>query len=136
MDFIVLTDNYSIYKFKRNAILPDWIYLSDFYSITRTKDELSVIAEQNDSVKEGIIYSNGWRVLKIAGPLNLFLVGVISEVADILKAKKIPIMEISTYDTDYFMIRHDVMPQAVNALKEKGHNITEEEKLTTEYIHQ
>lgn len=128
MEFIILAGNYSIYKFKRNAILPDWVYLSDFYSITRSKDELSVVAVQNDSAREGIIYSNGWRILKIAGPLNLFLVGVISEVSEILKDKKIPIMEISTYDTDYFMILQDKLNTAVEALKEHGHIITEERK--------
>ncbi len=124
MEFIILPGNYSIYKFKRNAILPDWVYLSDFYSITRLKDELSVVAVQNDSAREGIIYSNGWRILKIAGPLNLFLVGVIAEVSDILKDKKVPIMEISTYDTDYFMIQQDKLALAAEALKEHGHVVT------------
>lgn len=123
MNFIVLADRYSIYKFRRNSTLPDWIYLSEFYSITRTKEELSVIAVRNDTIGEGIICSNDWYILKITGTLNLFLIGVIAGIADILKEKKIPILAISTYDTDYFMIRHKDLHPAIEALEEKGHKV-------------
>jgi hypothetical protein len=123
MNFLVLADRYSIYKFKKNSILPDWVYLSEFYSITRTKDELSVIAAQNDSAREGIICSNGWHILKIDEALNLFQIGVIAAISDILKDKKIPILTISTYDTDYFMVKHKDLNSAVEALEEKGHNV-------------
>jgi len=123
MNFLVLADRYSIYKFKKNSILPDWVYLSEFYSITRTKDELSVIAAQNDSAREGIICSNGWHILKIDEALNLFQIGVIAAISDILKDKEIPILTISTYDTDYFMVKHKDLNSAVEALEEKGHNV-------------
>jgi hypothetical protein len=123
MNFLVLADRYSIYKFKKNSILPDWIYLSEFYSITRTKDELSVIAVQNDSAREGIICSNGWHILKIDEELNLFQIGVIAAISDILKEKKIPILTISTYDTDYFMVKYKDLKSAIEALEVKGHNV-------------
>jgi hypothetical protein len=126
MNLIVLADKYSIYKFKRNCILPDWIYLSDFYSITRTKDELSVIAVQNGSVPGAIICSADWRIIKIAGPLDLFLIGVIAGISHILKEKRIPIMTIATYDTDYFMVHQKDLNTAIAALQEKGHRISAE----------
>ena len=77
MNLIVLKKRYSIYKFKSDCVLPDWIYLSDFYSITKTKDELSVIAIPPDSISEKITCSRDWRILKVAGPLDFSLIGII-----------------------------------------------------------
>ena len=50
MNLIIAEGKYSIYKFTNEYALPGWIYSSDFYSITKTRDELSVVAIQNDSV--------------------------------------------------------------------------------------
>jgi len=126
MNLIVLPHRYSIYKFKDELTLPDWVYSSDFYSITKTKDELSVVAIQIDSISKDIIYNRNWRILKIAGPLDFSLVGIIAEISATLKNINIPIFSISTFETDYILVKQKDLNLAVIALREKGHNLVTE----------
>jgi uncharacterized protein len=126
MKLIVLTGIYSIYKFRVGSVLPDWIYSSDFYSITRTTAEVSVVTSGKNSVSPDIICSKEWRIFKIDGPLDFSLVGIIAGISDILKKKQIPIFTISTYDTDYILVKEEHLDPAKLALREKGHIVTEE----------
>ena len=124
MNLIVLRDKYSVYKFRNESALPDWIYSSDFYSITKTIDELSVVALQVDKVPEDPLCNRDWRILKIEGPLDLSLTGIIADIANTLKNKNIPIFAISSYDTDYIMVKQKDLNIAIKALRENGHHIT------------
>ena len=124
MNLIVLKKKYSIYKFKSGCVLPDWIYLSDFYSITKTKDELSVIAIQTDSISEKITCSKDWRILKVDGPLDFSLIGIIADISIILKEKKISIFTISTYDTDYILVKQNKLNIGIKALRDKKYTIS------------
>jgi len=124
LNFIVLAKKYSIIKFRIDSVLPDWIYSSDFYSITKTKEELSVIAIQTDFISEDILCSRDWRILKIAEPLDLSLIGIIAEVSEIFKEKKISIFTISTYDTDYILVKQKDLSIGIKALREKRHIIS------------
>jgi len=121
---IVSEKRYSIYKFESGSVLPDWIYSSDFYSITKTEYELSVVAHQTDLMSENITCNRDWRILKIEGPLDFALTGVIANISDILKEKKISVFVISTYDTDYVLVKQDKIDMAIKSLKEKGHEIS------------
>jgi uncharacterized protein len=124
MNLIVLKKKYSIYKFKHDYVLPERIYLSDFYSITKTKDELSVITVQSDLMPEIIACSKDWKILKIIGPLDFSLVGVIADISVILKEKKISIFTISTYDTDYILVKQNKLNVAIKALRDKEYVIS------------
>lgn len=124
LNFNLLEKRYSIYKFESGSVLPDWINSSHFYSITSTDDELSVVALQTDFVNEGIACNRDWRILKITGHLDLSLTGIIADITDILKEKKVTIFIISTYNTDYILVKQSKLDIAINALKEKGHTIS------------
>ncbi|MGD0754514.1 MAG: ACT domain-containing protein [Bacteroidales bacterium] len=126
MNFTVLRGKYSIYKFKYQSVLPDWIYSSDFYSVTKTKDELSVIALQTELISEDIVCSNDWKIFKIEGSLDFSLVGIIADISAILKEKKIPIFTISTYETDYILVKQKDLSAGMKALRDKGHLISAE----------
>ena len=86
-NLVVLAEKYAIYKFRIDTVLPEWIYSSDFYSITRTKDEISVVANQTDSLPENISCSKEWRIFEIKGPLDLSSIGIIADISNILKEK-------------------------------------------------
>ena len=125
MNLRILNDKYSIYKFKSESALPAWIYSSEFYSITKTRDEISVVAIQTDLDSEEIVcYSNDWRIIKIEGPLDFSIVGIIADFSAILKKKNISIFSLSTYDTDYILVKQKDLNTAIQALTENGHNIT------------
>ncbi len=65
--------------------------------------------------------STDWRVMKIVGPLDFALTGILSAVAEVLAREKIPIFVLSTFDTDYILIRTDNLAQARRVLEEAGH---------------
>jgi hypothetical protein len=124
MNLIVLANNYSIYRFNKDDILPEWVYASDFYSITRTKDELSVVTLRARLITENIVCNNDWRILKFAGPLDFSLIGIIADISKIFKDHKISICTISTFDTDYILIRENNLEAGIKALKENGYLIS------------
>lgn len=119
MDLIVLESKYAIFKFRVESDLPDWIYLSDFYSVTKTKDELSVVTMQPEFIPEESVCSQDWRIIKIVGPLDLSMVGVIADISHILKGSGISIFTISTYDTDYILVKEKNLKSAIGALEDK-----------------
>jgi len=121
LNFEILNHFYAIYRFDTNAQLPDWIYQSEFYSVTKTNDEISVVTSQQIIESNDVKSSNNWRVLKIIGPLDFSLVGIIADIAAILKQEQISVFTISTYDTDYILVKENNLDKAVKALKERGH---------------
>jgi uncharacterized protein len=124
MNFEVLEAKYAIYRFGNESVLPDWIYSSGFYSITKTKDEISVVAVQNNLISSNILCNKDWRIIKILGPLDFSLVGIIAEISAIFKKKKISIFTISTYDTDYFLIKQKDLDIAIQALNKNDHKVS------------
>lgn len=121
MDLEILDDLYCIYKFSPGSKLPAWVYSSDFYSITATRDELSVVTIPNARVTDDVARSCDWRIMRLSGPLDLSMVGVIADISDILKMRKISIFVISTYNTDYVLVRQKDLEEAVDILKLKGY---------------
>jgi uncharacterized protein len=119
----VLPKKFSILKFQPDSILPGWIYLSDFYSITKTQEELSVVAAQPDSFEDNITASKNWRVLKIIGPLDFSLIGVIADISNILKDASVTIFTISTYNTDYILVKQKDLDVTIKSLRDKNYNI-------------
>jgi uncharacterized protein len=116
---IILQNNlYAIYRFRKGSRLPDWIYSSEFYSVTSTVDEVSVVAIQVED-QTGILKSeHGYRLLKVAGPLDLSLTGIIAQISSALSAKKVPVFVVSTYETDYILVKQEMISLATEALKE------------------
>lgn len=119
----VLPKKYSIWRLGSNAALPHWIVKAEFFSVTRTEDELSVVAEQDVPVAEDVICSRDWRIMKIEGPLDLTLIGLIAEVSGIFKDACIPIFTLSTYDTDYILVKEEDLRNGTKALVSSGHEV-------------
>ena len=124
LEFKILKDLYTIYRFRKDSIVPDWIYDSEFYSVTRTQDELSIICKNSDiAAGPDVKLDKLWRILKITGPLDLFLIGIIADISSRLKESKIPIFIISTFDTDYILVKDHDLDKTITVLKDSGHKI-------------
>ncbi len=91
-------------------------------SITRTRDELSVVCAEG-AVPEGIRREGGWRVFQIEGPLDFGLTGILASVAVPLAGAGVSIFAVSTFDTDYVMVREENVPVAIAALRAAGHQV-------------
>jgi hypothetical protein len=123
LTLIILKDIYTIYKFKPDSDIPDWIKNSDFYSVTKTKDELSVVSKQIDLLTETQGINKDWTILRIQGPLDFSLIGIIAEISGILEEAKISIFTISTYDTDFILVKNKNLIKAIDSIKANGHKI-------------
>ena len=104
------------------ADLPAWLPREGFLSITRTSDELSIVVDEQ-ALPGRVTAETGWRMLKVLGPLNFSLVGVLASLANPLAAAGVSIFAISTYDTDYLLVREAQFALALAALAEAGFDL-------------
>jgi hypothetical protein len=105
-----------------DAPIPPWTPPGGLFSITRTADELSVICRE-DAVPEGIVCERGWRCLRVAGTMPLSVVGVLASLTVPLADAGISVFAISTFHTDYLLVKADDMERAVEALRGQGHSV-------------
>ena len=91
-------------------------------SVTRTGEELSVVCTEG-SVPIGTRCEKGWRALKVQGPLDFGLTGILDALTDPLAQAGISIFAVSTFDTDYVLLREASLEAAQLALRAAGHSI-------------
>ena len=91
-------------------------------SVTRTGDELSIVCP-SDAVPDGADVQDGWRGLKVAGPLDFALTGVAAALTSPLAAAGISVLPLATYDTDYLFVREETLSGAIAALEAAGHTV-------------
>jgi hypothetical protein len=103
--------------------LPPWPR-GELTAITRTADELSIMCAE-DCVPPGIQIEAGWRALKVAGPLDFSLTGILAAIASPLAVAKISIFALSTYDTDYVLVKEAHLAAAIRVLSLAGHTVVE-----------
>lgn len=111
----LLNEKYGVCKLDKTDSIPKWAQKSDFFSITRTSDELSIVCSQDD-IPDDIKCEKDWRILKIMGPLDFSLIGILASISTILAQKEISIFAISTYDTDYILVKKKDIDNAIAAL--------------------
>jgi hypothetical protein len=95
----------------------------EFWCVARTSEELSIVVEER-SVPEGVRCERGWRGLKVAGPLDFGLTGILAAIAAPLAQAEISIFAVSTFDTDYVLVRQPRLEQAVAVLGAAGHTFS------------
>jgi hypothetical protein len=121
----VLPDRYCICRFEPDISVPDWAYKSSFFSVTRTPDELSVVCAE--ALVPGDKSSNkGWKCLKVQGPLDLSETGILSSLALPLARAGVSIFAMSTYDTDYLLVKEDSLIKAIESLDSEGYMVAYE----------
>ena len=102
--------------------LPGWLFTLPFWSVTRTADELSVVLPE-ENVSGDWKSEKGWRGLMVLGPIDFSLVGILAALAASLAAAGIPILALSTFDTDYLLVKEQDLFRAVEVLTASGYEI-------------
>jgi uncharacterized protein len=121
---------FAIVKLSHDAAIPDWANAGVFSSVTRTAEELSLVAAEVNVPVE-ISASRGWRMLKVHGPFAFTEVGVVAALANPLARIGVGIFVLSTFDTDYLFVQQEEIALAVEALEHAGHRILNLELLTS-----
>ncbi len=120
LEFRLLPRSLSICRLPAAEPLPDWGERRGFYSLTRTDHELSLVCP-SAWVAPGWRHSPGWRALELAGPLELEQVGILAQVAACLAGAGVSIFTLSTFDTDYILVREKSLEAALAALAARGY---------------
>ena len=126
LTLIVLPEGLGICRLDPDGPVPEWAYTSSFFSVTRTSDELSLVCAEA-LIPEDKFCDKGWRCLKVQGPLDLSETGILSSLTLPLARSGISIFSLSTYDTDYLLVREGDLLKAVETLVSDGHRVVYED---------
>jgi hypothetical protein len=118
----ILPEILAICRLSVDEIVPEWAMLGEFVSITHTSDELSIVCAA-ENVPPDVKADRGWRGLKVVGPLDLALTGILASLAHPLAEAKINLFAISTFETDYLLVTEYNLASACEALRQAGHMV-------------
>jgi uncharacterized protein len=118
----VVAGRYAICPLEPTARIPDWATAQPWFSITRTPSELSIVCPE-EPVPAEVSCDRGWRVLELQGPFDLATTGVVASIAGPLAAAGVSLFVVSTYDTDYVLVKDAALGEAISALAARGHRV-------------
>ena len=116
----ILEETYIIHKLEQSTKLPEGLTDCEFYSLSNSREETSLVCPDQILIQSENSSPN-WKCLKVAGPLDLKLTGILAGLSDTLEKAKISIFAISTFETDYLLIQKQVLETAKTALKSAGY---------------
>lgn len=120
LEIEILADVFAIVALPANSDWPRWAVSGSLVSVTRTRDELSVVCLESE-VPTTVESSGGWRGLRLRGPFELDTVGVLASLAAPLAEAGIPVFVVSTFHTDYLLVHEELVDRARDALESAGH---------------
>jgi hypothetical protein len=115
----LLPGTFNVCRLPPTSAIPSWAIHSSFFSISKTTEELSIVCT-SEEVPEGVLCEKDWIVYKVKGPLDFSLTGILASIAVPLAQAQIPIFAISTYNTDYILIKQHFQKKGTEALKKAG----------------
>ncbi len=123
MKLEILKESFSIHRLDTNENVSKELLKGSFYSITKTDDELSIVCDSSIALQSEKT-EKGWSCIKIVGPLDFSLTGILAKISNVLAKEEISIFSISTYDTDYILIKSDQLGLAKSVLSQSGYEFT------------
>lgn len=119
----VLPGEFAVCRLAADAPVPAWATGGPFVSVTRTADELSVVCPAA-GVPTGARHEPGWRCLRLAGPIPFTEVGVLAALLAPLATAGVGVFAVSTFDTDYILVKAADLGRATDALRGADYAVT------------
>ena len=119
LPLVILPERLAVCRLPADTALPDWARPGDLLALVRTADELSIVCTER-YVPPEVRAERGWRAIQVQGPLEFSMVGVLASIAVPLARVGISIFVLSTFDTDYVLVKEDALDRAVSALTQSG----------------
>jgi hypothetical protein len=123
LKFSVIPGTFAVSRLPSTAPIPQWIQSSPFICMTRSADELSIVSLAA-SVPEEIQSERGWTCLKLLGPFPFQLTGILASFIEPCARSGIPIFAMSTFDTDYVLVKDEDKDRTLATLLAAGHEMT------------
>lgn len=103
--------------------ITDMNTVSEFYFIGKTDEELSLVCKTEDAPANTVERDDGWKCFRIEGVLDFSMIGILSKLSGILAENNIGIFAVSTYNTDYILVKEENFEKALTVLKAEGYHI-------------
>ncbi len=113
---------YGVCRLSPTEPVPEWSLQGEFFSVTRTAEEISIVCAETHIPSTALCERNWW-MFKIAGILDFALVGIVAGISAALTSAQLGIFVLSTYNTDYILVKQADFPAAVAALRAAGHEV-------------
>ncbi len=120
-----LADRYGLCRLGPNEAVPGWAQYGEFQSITRTPEELSILCPE-ENIPAELQCERGWVALKLGGPFEFTEIGILSGILAPLAQAGISILAVSTFDTDYVLIKEKKLTAAREALKDTRYQFVDD----------
>ncbi len=119
----VVAGRFAVVRLPPEQAMPAWAWSGVLASATRTETELSIVCA--DEAVPGTVFTveRGWRALRVAGPLDFSLIGILARLTAPLAEAGASVFALSTFDTDYLLVRATDLERAVGALRAAGHHV-------------
>ena len=122
----VLPGEYAVCQLSPTHAVPGWATAGELFSVTRTPDELSVVCSAQ-AVPADVQQAAGWTALRLHGPFDFGLTGILAGVLNPLHRADVGIFALSTYDTDYVLVQAAQLELATGALRDAGYRVLDRE---------
>jgi hypothetical protein len=117
-----LEGRFSVCKLPLETPIPEKPVGARLWTLTITSDEISVICPEGFEPQGGLS-ETGWRALKVVGTLDFDQIGILSGISRVLAGAEISIFALSTYDTDYILVKESRLSAAAQALQSGGYDV-------------
>lgn len=114
-----LPDTFAVCRPNAGAAVPPWATTGSVFSITRTAEEPSIVCPQS-LVPDGVKCESDWRCVQLAGPIPFSTVGVLASLVQPLAEAAISVFAVSTFDTDYLLVKAADLERSIDALRKCG----------------
>lgn len=118
----LLDDKFAIHSFGEDEAIPPEVLKAPIFFIGKTYEELSIVCPENLDI-DSIEREDGWVAYEVMGPLAFSMTGIMSNISGVLASANISIFAISTFDTDYILVKHDLVPKATESLRQSGYKV-------------
>lgn len=120
MELKIINQDFSICKVEDLSQID---YSDEFYFISKTDEELSLVCSTNSVPENAIACDNGWKAFRIQGILDFSLIGILSRISKLLAENEIGIFAVSTYNTDYILTKEENFDKSIKILEDNGYVI-------------
>jgi hypothetical protein len=118
----VLPETFAVCQLEKNAQIPSWAFSGSFTSITKTANEVSLVCPEA-SVPALVRCERGWGCFVVEGPIGFSETGVLASIVEPLARARVSVFVVSTFETDFILVRKEMVASATRALIQSGHRV-------------
>lgn len=116
---------FTIHSLDVDSPIPTELFKQTLFFIAKTYDELSIVCPSDFAIN-GLDAEHNWLALEVVGPLGFSLTGIMANISGVLARANISIFAISTYDTDYVLVKKQAINDAIKSLKKDGYTVIDD----------